>query len=28
VEGNSLSYEEQVAKLRLLVDVAQDVWGD
>ena len=28
VEGNSLSYEEQVAKLRLIVDVALDVWGD
>ncbi|WP_219415876.1 5-methyltetrahydropteroyltriglutamate--homocysteine S-methyltransferase [Pseudonocardia nigra] len=27
VEGNSLSYNEQVAKLRLIVDVAQDVWG-
>ena len=27
VEGNVLSYEQQVAKLRLIVDVAQDVWG-
>jgi 5-methyltetrahydropteroyltriglutamate--homocysteine methyltransferase len=27
VEGNALSYAEQVAKLRLVVDVAQDVWG-
>ncbi|MBO0771650.1 MAG: 5-methyltetrahydropteroyltriglutamate--homocysteine S-methyltransferase, partial [Actinobacteria bacterium] len=28
VEGNVLSYDEQVAKLRLIVDVARDVWGD
>jgi 5-methyltetrahydropteroyltriglutamate--homocysteine methyltransferase len=28
VEGNALTYEEQVAKLRLIVDVARDVWGD
>jgi 5-methyltetrahydropteroyltriglutamate--homocysteine methyltransferase len=27
VEGNNLTYEEQVAKLRLIVDVAADVWG-
>ena len=27
VEGNSLTAEEQVAKLRLIVDVARDVWG-
>jgi 5-methyltetrahydropteroyltriglutamate--homocysteine methyltransferase len=27
VEGNALSYAEQVAKLRLIVDVAADVWG-
>jgi 5-methyltetrahydropteroyltriglutamate--homocysteine methyltransferase len=27
VEGNVLSYEEQVAKLRLIVEVAQEVWG-
>jgi len=27
VEGNALTMEEQVAKLRLIVDVAQDVWG-
>jgi 5-methyltetrahydropteroyltriglutamate--homocysteine methyltransferase len=26
VEGNALSLEEQVAKLRLVVEVAQDVW--
>jgi 5-methyltetrahydropteroyltriglutamate--homocysteine methyltransferase len=28
VEGNALSQEEQRAKLRLIVDVARDVWGD
>ena len=27
VEGNVLSYEEEVAKLRLIVDVAEEVWG-
>jgi 5-methyltetrahydropteroyltriglutamate--homocysteine methyltransferase len=27
VEGNALTYDEQVAKLRLIVDVAHDVWG-
>jgi 5-methyltetrahydropteroyltriglutamate--homocysteine methyltransferase len=27
VEGNALTQEEQVAKLRLVVQVAQDVWG-
>jgi 5-methyltetrahydropteroyltriglutamate--homocysteine methyltransferase len=27
VEGNSLTQDEQVAKLRLIVEVAQDVWG-
>jgi 5-methyltetrahydropteroyltriglutamate--homocysteine methyltransferase len=27
VEGNVLSYDEEVAKLRLIVDVARDVWG-
>lgn len=26
-EGNDLSYAEQVAKLRLVVEVAQEVWG-
>jgi 5-methyltetrahydropteroyltriglutamate--homocysteine methyltransferase len=26
-EGNALSYDEQVAKLALIVDVAQEVWG-
>jgi 5-methyltetrahydropteroyltriglutamate--homocysteine methyltransferase len=28
VEGNVLSYDQEVAKLRLIVDVARDVWGD
>jgi 5-methyltetrahydropteroyltriglutamate--homocysteine methyltransferase len=28
VEGNALTYEEQVAKLRLIVETARDVWGD
>jgi 5-methyltetrahydropteroyltriglutamate--homocysteine methyltransferase len=28
VEGNALSYDQQLAKLRLIVDVARDVWGD
>jgi 5-methyltetrahydropteroyltriglutamate--homocysteine methyltransferase len=28
VEGNVLTQEEQAAKLRLIVDVARDVWGD
>jgi 5-methyltetrahydropteroyltriglutamate--homocysteine methyltransferase len=27
VEGNSLSYDEQVAKLRLIVETAAEVWG-
>ena len=27
VEGNSLSYGEEVAKLELIVKVATDVWG-
>jgi methionine synthase II (cobalamin-independent) len=27
VEGNVLSYDDEVAKLRLIVDVARDVWG-
>ena len=27
VEGNALSYDDQVAKLRLIVDTAQEVWG-
>jgi 5-methyltetrahydropteroyltriglutamate--homocysteine methyltransferase len=28
VEGNALSYDEQVAKLRLIVETAAEVWGD
>ena len=28
VEGNALSYDEQVAKLRLIVETARDIWGD
>ncbi len=27
VDGNDLTYDEQVAKLRLLVEVAEQVWG-
>jgi 5-methyltetrahydropteroyltriglutamate--homocysteine methyltransferase len=27
VEGNALTYDEQVAKLRLVVETAQEVWG-
>jgi 5-methyltetrahydropteroyltriglutamate--homocysteine methyltransferase len=27
VDGNSLSYEQEVAKLRLIVETAQEVWG-
>src|SRR3954453_13313085 len=27
VEGNSLGYDEQVAKLRLVVDTAREIWG-
>jgi 5-methyltetrahydropteroyltriglutamate--homocysteine methyltransferase len=27
VEGNAVTYDEQVAKLRLIVDVARDIWG-
>jgi methionine synthase II (cobalamin-independent) len=27
VEGNALTLEEEVAKLRLIVEVAEDVWG-
>jgi 5-methyltetrahydropteroyltriglutamate--homocysteine methyltransferase len=26
-EGNDLSYDEQVAKLRLIVETAEEVWG-
>ena len=28
VEGNALTQDEQLAKLRLIVDVARDIWGD
>lgn len=27
VEGNAITFDEEVAKLRLIVDVARDVWG-
>jgi 5-methyltetrahydropteroyltriglutamate--homocysteine methyltransferase len=27
VEGNKLTYDDQVAKLRLIVEVAEEVWG-
>jgi 5-methyltetrahydropteroyltriglutamate--homocysteine methyltransferase len=27
VEGNLLTYDEQVAKLRLIVETAQELWG-
>jgi 5-methyltetrahydropteroyltriglutamate--homocysteine methyltransferase len=27
VEGNALTYEEEVAKLRLVVDTAAEIWG-
>jgi methionine synthase II (cobalamin-independent) len=28
VEGNALTRDEQLAKLRLIVEVARDIWGD
>ena len=28
VDGNTLTYDEQVAKLRLIVETAHEVWGD
>src|SRR6202522_1240111 len=28
VEGNTLTYDQQVAKLRLIVETARDVWGE
>jgi 5-methyltetrahydropteroyltriglutamate--homocysteine methyltransferase len=28
VEGNVLTYDEEVAKLRLIVETAAEVWGD
>jgi 5-methyltetrahydropteroyltriglutamate--homocysteine methyltransferase len=27
VEGNALTYEDQVAKLRLVVETAEEIWG-
>jgi 5-methyltetrahydropteroyltriglutamate--homocysteine methyltransferase len=27
VEGNALTYDEQVAKLRLIAETAVDIWG-
>jgi hypothetical protein len=27
LEGNDLGYEQEVAKLRLVVEVADEVWG-
>ena len=27
VEGNALSYDEQMAKLSLIVETAEEVWG-
>jgi 5-methyltetrahydropteroyltriglutamate--homocysteine methyltransferase len=27
LEGNDISYEDQLAKLRLVVEVAEEVWG-
>jgi len=27
VEGNVLGYEQEVAKLRLIVETAEEVWG-
>jgi 5-methyltetrahydropteroyltriglutamate--homocysteine methyltransferase len=27
-EGNALTYDQQVAKLRLIVETAQEIWGD
>jgi 5-methyltetrahydropteroyltriglutamate--homocysteine methyltransferase len=28
VEGNALTHDEQIAKLRLIVETARDIWGD
>jgi 5-methyltetrahydropteroyltriglutamate--homocysteine methyltransferase len=28
VEGNAVTYDDQVAKLRLIVETARDIWGD
>ena len=27
VEGNQLTYEQEVAKLRLIIETAEEVWG-
>jgi 5-methyltetrahydropteroyltriglutamate--homocysteine methyltransferase len=27
VEGNVLTYDDEVAKLRLIVEVADEIWG-
>ncbi len=27
VEGNALTYDQQVAKLRLITETAHDIWG-
>jgi 5-methyltetrahydropteroyltriglutamate--homocysteine methyltransferase len=27
VEGNALTHDEQVAKLRLIAETAEDIWG-
>jgi 5-methyltetrahydropteroyltriglutamate--homocysteine methyltransferase len=27
VEGNALSYDDQLAKLRLIVETAREMWG-
>jgi 5-methyltetrahydropteroyltriglutamate--homocysteine methyltransferase len=27
VDGNALTYDEQVAKLRLVVETAEEIWG-
>jgi 5-methyltetrahydropteroyltriglutamate--homocysteine methyltransferase len=27
VDGNALTYDEEVAKLRLVVETAEEVWG-
>ena len=28
VEGNALTYDQQPAKLRLIVETAQEIWGE
>jgi 5-methyltetrahydropteroyltriglutamate--homocysteine methyltransferase len=27
VEGNKLTYDDQIAKLQLIIETAQEVWG-